>query len=243
MEQKGSALLLIILGVVIILGAIGGIYYFGKLQSVKPEAAPSPNPVVTSQTPQPTPTPQPTSIPDTTTNWKVFQFTDSTGFGYAIKAPPDWNSRPFGGEANPEPKEIAQNIYKNCGGVKDDNVQILHFNDNNPQPTVNSNYNSLEKDGFTKSTINTQSGLVLNELTGEPVKIGLTDHYIYIITPKGYYSIFGRGECTSNFSTLFNQILSTFKFTDQTQTSNLPKDKCPCWDSVRNTCLPQSSCI
>lgn len=39
------------------------------------------------------------------------------------------------------------------------------------------------------------------------------------------------------------KILSTFKFTNQNQSIlDLPKDKCPCWDSANNSCLPQSAC-
>lgn len=61
MNQKGFSSLFIILGIILAIGIAGGAYYFGKSQSAKPEALPSPNPVVTSRaTLAPLPSPSPT---------------------------------------------------------------------------------------------------------------------------------------------------------------------------------------
>ncbi len=59
LKQKGIAPLVIILGVLVILGIAGGAYYLSKTQIPKPQPQ---NPMVTSQTPQPTASSQITQL-------------------------------------------------------------------------------------------------------------------------------------------------------------------------------------
>lgn len=66
MDQKGSSPLFTILGIILVIGIAGGAYYFGKTQIPKPQPY---NPVVVSQTPQPTPIPY---ASDETANWKTY---------------------------------------------------------------------------------------------------------------------------------------------------------------------------
>ncbi|OGE18580.1 hypothetical protein A3D83_03265 [Candidatus Daviesbacteria bacterium RIFCSPHIGHO2_02_FULL_41_10] len=79
--QKGSALIFLLVGIVV-LAAIGGAFYLGRSTTPKP----SPAQVVTSQTPQPTSTPQPFSVPDETINWKTYT---NNLFNFSLKYPPD----------------------------------------------------------------------------------------------------------------------------------------------------------
>ncbi len=75
--QKGSVVIYILVGI-LILAALGGAYYFGKSQSVKPVATLPANPVVTSQTPQPI---------AQIANWKTYT---NDELQYTFKYPPDW---------------------------------------------------------------------------------------------------------------------------------------------------------
>ena len=80
-KQKGSALIFILTGVLVIV-AIGGAYYFGKSQTQKPQNQPQ-NPIVTPQTPQAATVPTPSTTPDETANWKVYIST----LGFSIEYP------------------------------------------------------------------------------------------------------------------------------------------------------------
>jgi hypothetical protein len=37
------------------------------------------------------------------------------------------------------------------------------------------------------------------------------DHYAYIASPKGYFQIFGRGNCTEEVDEIFNLVLNNFE--------------------------------
>lgn len=77
MNQKGLSLILIIVGIGIVGTLVGGVYYLGKFQTLKPQ---SQNPVISQTTPMPSPT------PDEIANWKTFR---STNGRYSIKYPSD----------------------------------------------------------------------------------------------------------------------------------------------------------
>ncbi|MDD2822705.1 MAG: hypothetical protein PHQ59_01355 [Candidatus Daviesbacteria bacterium] len=73
LKEKGFAPIIIILGIVLFLGIVGGVYYFSKNSS----SAIKNNPVNT-------PTPTATLKVDETTNWKTYT---NTEYGYSIKYP------------------------------------------------------------------------------------------------------------------------------------------------------------
>lgn len=77
MNQKGFSVVLILIGIIILAaGLIGGAYYLGTIKNrLQPQ-----NPVVTSQSPQPTVS----STPDETANWKTYTEILSD---YSIKYP------------------------------------------------------------------------------------------------------------------------------------------------------------
>ncbi len=58
-NQKGFSIIFILLGVVVVIGLAGGVYYLGKFQVSKPQPQ---NPMVVSQTPQVTPSSTPNEI-------------------------------------------------------------------------------------------------------------------------------------------------------------------------------------
>lgn len=79
--QKGNVLIFLLIGIVV-LGAIGGAFYFGRSTSPKP----SPIQMAASQAPQPTIASQPSSVPDETANWKTY-----TGKNYTFRYPSNWS--------------------------------------------------------------------------------------------------------------------------------------------------------
>lgn len=214
MKQKGLTPIFILIGILLISGIVGGIYYLKirKTESFE-ERLSRQNPVLfPSISPQQNNKPTP-DIPqnDETANWKPFKMI-STGFGYEIKLPPGWDSTPFtwGEGTQPLPEELAQNFFdKNCG-INRGKVMILHFLSSNPQQEIKKAVNDLKKDGFTSSTIHTKTGINIEKLTGN--LIGKTDYYAYFSSTKGYYNVSGRDECVANYGQTFDQILSTFRF-------------------------------
>lgn len=92
--QRGYSLILILAGIVVIMALVGGAYYLGRSNTPKL----SPNPVITSEFPKPSPTavvtsetPVPTPVsslfPDETANWPVYK---NSTFGFQLKYPPNW---------------------------------------------------------------------------------------------------------------------------------------------------------
>lgn len=84
-KQKGSAVIFILIGILVIAGVAGGAYYLGTKKPVT--VIPTQTPVVTSQTPQPTIASQTTSIPDATANWNTYT---NTQYGISFKYPDTW---------------------------------------------------------------------------------------------------------------------------------------------------------
>ncbi len=79
--QKGQALIFLLVGM-LIMAAIGGAFYLGTLKNRPPTL--SPNPVATSQTPQPTSISSSTPTADLTTSWKTYQ---SNMYNFSVKYP------------------------------------------------------------------------------------------------------------------------------------------------------------
>ncbi len=81
--QKGSVVIFILIGILVLAGVAGGAYYFGKSQTPKPQPQ---NQVVASQTPQQTVVPQATPS-DETANWKTYNSYESD---FSMQYPPNW---------------------------------------------------------------------------------------------------------------------------------------------------------
>lgn len=79
LHETGQVLIFLLVGILII-AVVGGAYYLGRSTSPKPSS----NPVVISQTSQPTPDP---SSSDETANWKTYR---NENFGFEVKYPSEW---------------------------------------------------------------------------------------------------------------------------------------------------------
>ncbi len=208
MKQKGFAPIIILLVVLVLGGIVGGMVYFG---SKTKQSSLYPQPTLTQ--------PQVSTIPtisqsDQTANWKVFKFSDKSGFGYELKLPLEWYSRPWDGSPEPAPVELAQRFYgKQCKVGEDDEISILHFNQPNPKQQIETNINGWKANGFTSSTVKTPEGTIWEKLTGHPRGFESTYYQTYIISTKGYYDVSGIIRCVVDQAQTFDQILTTFHFT------------------------------
>lgn len=91
MNQKGAAPILIILGVILLLGIVGGAYYFGQLSIKTPSSQVLVSNSQTSVSPSQTNTKtiiSPTSTVEGTANWKTYQ---SSKLGIEFMYPPDYS--------------------------------------------------------------------------------------------------------------------------------------------------------
>lgn len=198
--QKGYAPILMVFVAVAFISLIGGSFFLSK-QSSKP--------ISPSQTTQP----NPITSPEGMSNWKTYEFSDKKGFGYTIKIPSDWMNGSFAGGGNYDPTELAQNFYgQSCGGNQD-RVIVLHYLSNNPQNEVTKliGTTGMRKDGFTVSNVKLGNSQDAKKLSGYVA--GYNDLYVYAASSKGYYQISTRIICDRNLEETFDQILSTFRFT------------------------------
>lgn len=79
LKEKGFTPILLLVGFLLIVAVAGGAYYFGKSQSVRPEAVSTPNPTITSQV-IPSPSTAITSATSLATAWsgRLNLYSDST---------------------------------------------------------------------------------------------------------------------------------------------------------------------
>jgi hypothetical protein len=196
--QRKSRLKILIIIAVILLAIYGGIYYFAinniyNLSNYSKKSTP------TSVSKISTPTPDPTA------NWKTY--TDSK-YGYSIKYPTQWDANlpPVGhgiliGQG-PNENQITIGIFSTKNATMANSCkqtqQILL--DNIPASRCN----------FAQQ-ISEERGVAYN-----PPIISKTI-YIEALHNNQYYSVSLSSDQTSDKFKYFDQILSTFKFTDQNQ--------------------------
>ncbi len=187
-----------------------GEYFFGKFLTPKPQPQ---NPVVTSQTPQPTIISS--SSPGETANWKTYT---NTQFGYSLKYPSSSsgltnftcdNEKRFGLAKN----ELAS---KAClpGDLYRNTIEVMAAFTNQPQ----------KEDDFTgyPETTLAKENIVIDGVRGFKLtytKIAPAPYpdkwNIVVVYQKGilYNLVFAeRIPLDSAYESIFNQILSTFKF-------------------------------
>lgn len=227
--QKGHALIFLLVGV-FILAVLGGAFYLGKSTIAKP----SPVPVVTSQTPQPTSATKTPPTSDETANWKVY---NDQKYNFSFQ--------------HPDLKECC----KISGPVGDANLVVTLADNNTVTQGTDKPFNGLAvyvvnrnisgEEGF-NSYIYYQKNALLDQykaFTGEQPKqtgsektVVVADRQgvslkgfswdnierIYVPFPDNQKVLVIAKSQTSggNFETIFNNILSTFKFLDQKQNSN-----------------------
>lgn len=206
-KQQGNISIIIVVLLLLVVGEVA--YFLGtqRGQATLPQQSlSSPNPTAQASSPDKISL---TPAEDETSNWKTHKYTDTQGFGYELKTPANWYVRAWGGgHANPEPIEIAQSFFgDNCGIGADDKISVIHFISTNPSVEVEKNSSSLKKDGFTSTTITTKDGQKVEKLTGNLT--GKMDYYVYFASPKGYYQILSRQECSSELGEIFDRVIST----------------------------------
>lgn len=217
MKQKGFSVILILVGIFIISGVIiSGAYYLGTLKS-KPQ-----NPMVTSQTPQPT--------PDETANWKTYI---STWGNFKFKYPNEWRIV----EEREESYSMTLDNQKDQTSIESVSISISTgiYNITEEEFTNPQSWYWLNRTGAAKASPIKATPL---EIGGKKAMKWDPEHYDP--TLKNYprrvstnYEIWLGGSNKRGMSisliyaeanpksrevlNIFDKILSTFKFTDQNQ--------------------------
>lgn len=196
--QKGFAGVYILAGLVI-LTVLGGAYYLGTIKN-KPQ---SQNPVVISQV-NPTSTSQPiqvtpSSSPDEIVNWKTY-----TSEKFTFKYPPDWLIE--------DPKPYGQLVRLTYMEGKDKYKFIVETGGRGGPTADNIENKPLMFQGF---KFNRRTWINV----GKPF-------FISFAPDEGGFEFFNHVEISlppedaDKYIKIFDQILSTFKFTDQNQIVN-----------------------
>src|SRR5260221_1405311 len=206
-------LIALIILVVILLGATGLLAY----QNMQLQKQITKSQVNTYNSPVPSGT-------DETANWKTYT---NTKHGYSIKYPNDWSFREFSSTKD------GAGFYNTASGDVIGNEPItINFNQrpSNDQSVPFSDYVKIaaikEIQGFESlvliNLVTTNSGIVgykttwnYKTLAGE-AKISLPITYFDTKLPTGETVQINLGD--KNDEQIYNKILSTFKFTDQSQT-------------------------
>lgn len=210
-KQKGFAPVLILVGILVLGMVAGGAYYFGKSQVSKPQPQ---NPVIASQIPQPVSSPS--ASPDETASWKTYT---NNNFTFSIKYPvgilPYTENR----------IDTKDNLFLRLSDLNSERqasvnfyIQVYKNNDSlekydEKQFESSSDKNSLLVGGD-KGFLYYHDPIAPNGLPEVPVVFS----YDFFIKHAGaFYQISLNTERGEDFlkmkRDLFNQILSTFRFT------------------------------
>lgn len=215
MRQKGLSVIFLLLGIGLILGVAAGGYLFGRSSNIgQPQ-----NSVITSSSPNTTPTPSPSSISNLTDDWQTY---DNTQFGFTFKYPQMW--------------VLVDNVSGNASGMlsvhqlnifnptreKDalPNITIEISKDNLPEYTSPKTPTTDMIDGIKTDRQSIPSDMQ-SAIEAEFFKKGVNNYRITLMYADQKQP---EGKETYNQAalTIFNQILSTFKFTDLPQPSKTP---------------------
>lgn len=208
-NQNGN--ILIIIGIIALLLIVGGgAYYFGKSQTIKSQSQSS---IVPSQIPQVTSTQSPAKVIDETVDWKTYVITPDSSLGYEsyqLKLPVGWkqieHSSNFQGT---ETFQGGQNMYQLVIEEK------KNFNDQTGKP-----FTSLKELIGIPYDITTL--VVDGQQAPRPLPRAGSEHIYKVLffsrDAKLVYSITLEtprdGSKIQEGEALFNQILSTFKYTN-----------------------------
>ncbi|KKT75484.1 MAG: hypothetical protein UX31_C0042G0002 [Candidatus Nomurabacteria bacterium GW2011_GWA1_46_11] len=210
MTRRGFAAPFVLIGVLVLLVAVGGAYYLGKS---------SPSPTL----PQPaTSTPAPLVV-DPTANWKMYT---NTKYGYGIKYPPRWVLM------GPDQEAKTSNFTSIRESAKTYPLHDIAIQSYGP---------STDKDieQFKQLTVSwvwkdkpSQKSILVNGVEAW-VKEGLMNFsdgklywrkYILVQGKNNLIEVSWWDSSDRSQETTFNQILSTFKFTDQKSVSESDKN-------------------
>ncbi len=223
LAQKPKFPLAAIIGIVLFLLVAGGVagFYAFKPQIMSLISKPTPT---TTLTPSPTPDPA-SNAANATANWKTY--TDSSR-GYSMKYPPNFRT-------DEEGREVVFPYTSNLKRTDFTNVSSGAFI-YGPAPDNANDPLSLDDFGVANflGYLSSDSNVVENKqiaLDGQPARmitVKHTDAYsidVLFKYPTGtfghnysYISLVSEKQNFEIYKSEFDQILSTFKFTDQTQT-------------------------
>jgi hypothetical protein len=225
--QKGFAPILLLVGIIVIALIGGGVYYLGT----KNTSTPAQNQIAA--------TPTPSHLKEPASNWKTYT---NTQYGYSIKYPANAN---FSEETFTQSQFYGKSLGAIHIGIPAKNpnkesptskiVNVYIWNSSTDQPL----YSAAMKHGKYIDIGNYKA------LYDVPLREAGPEQKIYYIQgPNKFYEISQDDLLPLEESSIFDQILSTFKFLDSNEDEvlNLPKDQCPCWDGGKNICYPQSAC-
>lgn len=219
MIQKGYSLIFLLIGMVVLAGVAGGAYYLGKQTTPKS----SPAPVVSSQIPSPSTTTDASPVPtgtEETANWKTYT---NSKRGYEFKYPDSYKLKAV--ETSTTARESVylekDAEYTVGGGFGGSNVLkkgvVISFtvwpNKDLSESALKSEYGT---DISTKTTIvDNKEGI---EIVFQPESYGGRMIYLKhnsIVLEFSSDSGFETSKSSQQkYLTEFDQILSTFKFTN-----------------------------
>lgn len=194
MKKKGFSVILMLLGILILAGSlIAGVYYFGTLKN-KPQNS------VISQTPQPT--------LNETANWKTY--TNQT-YGVSLKYPPSESVYKCGGESTSKSGMggLADGSEKDCVFMTESQIRLDFFDSSFEEMTT-----------YKEPIVSSETSTVLfgKRVYTSIHEVSKTDsernkQVYFEHSPTKTINLSGRYNDSTSI-TLFDTILSTFKFTN-----------------------------
>lgn len=200
---------MVLIGILVLSLVVGGVYYFGKLQT--PQITPVPS--STSNTSR-----EPNASVETA-NWKTYQFTKPkeyrlNQYAFSIKYPSNWTFK----ELPLNPQESAYKLiflspgktYIDFDIGPSDNVLTFRSQIDNMKGYIEKpKEETLQITGFDQSI--KLSGVLKPTATPEGTEYDF--QMIFLKKDDLIYSLSLSQSSQENYVTVFNQILSTFKFT------------------------------
>jgi len=175
-------------------------------------------------TPSPTPTINisDTSTPDEIgTSWKTYT---NTKYGYSIKYPEDWNIN----SSNPSAINLSFNIkYSSESGYPNSGASINIDSERSNLLNLEDFYKQIASNKFTK--INSRSDIKIDGLDALLLNVNQLEAPpgmdVHFIKSDIHYTI-QFWQIDTNQSKTFDQILSTFRFTDVSDSNSLNSNLC-----------------
>ncbi|PJB83519.1 MAG: hypothetical protein CO088_01275 [Candidatus Yonathbacteria bacterium CG_4_9_14_0_8_um_filter_46_47] len=204
MNQKGFANIILVVVIVILVGAIGYFVFIKKSEPIAQQSTSTPTQTKTPLPPTSTPTKTPaysTPAPkDETANWKSYR---NDQYGFELKYPEDWRTAQCGIDCQGfGPQSVREDIAVG--------INVLNSKLDTAKkslPVLSNSYNKIIKEEtvivegtqWTKLTIK-------QDIAGEI----FIEH---LIEKSGKTYDLGVGTDELNIVNIYNQILSTFRFT------------------------------
>lgn len=205
-KQKGFALILILVGILVLAGIVGGAYFLGKSNKTEPVKVVS-TPQVTAH-----PTSQPTSVPQASasgdmTNWKTYT---NSKYNFSIQYPPTFivEDRSTQSPAFIIFSDTARKITGEGGIQENPYIDITVF----PTQSSLSDYIANPQNNLQQTRSTTINGNIFAKVE-EVHGIGGAATNEYATQVKNAVLIFNDPFLQIDVTT-FNQILSTFRFTN-----------------------------